>query len=142
MTRESTNVIKRAARSSRAIVVIPESGDTSSELVGTRRPSLRWMRRRLVFHRTTILRAAAQTGVSSTGTAQATSGTISTLMEDQAHSGWLCALVTDATDTQLRRNDFVELLVDTGASSTCGRLDFTHAKLFSGPRPAPQDRNR
>ena len=91
-------------------------------------------------HRTTTMRAAAQIGLSSTGTAQATSGTISTLMEDHAHSRWLCAFVTDATDTQLRGNDFVELLVDTGALSTCGPLDFTHAKLMSGPRPAPQDR--
>ena len=45
--RESTKVSKRAARSSRAIVVIAESEDTSSEIVATRTPSLRWRRRTL-----------------------------------------------------------------------------------------------
>ena len=45
--RESTKVSKRAAQSSRAIVVIAEIGGTSSEIVATRTPSLRWRRRTL-----------------------------------------------------------------------------------------------
>ena len=46
-------------------------------------------------------------------------------MEDQARSGWLYGLVTDVNDTRLRGNEFVELVVDTGAP-----------ELLRVPRPA------
>ena len=45
-------------------------------------------------------------------------------------------LVTGVDDTRLRENEFVELLVETGATEhVCGLRDFTHAALTSGPRP-------
>ena len=76
-------------------------------------------------------------GLFSAGTAPSTTGTISTLMEDHAQSGWLCELVGRSDDTKWRENEFVELLVDTGATEhVCGPQDFTHAELTSGPRPA------
>ena len=76
-------------------------------------------------------------GLFSAGTAQSTTGTISTLMEDHVRSGWLCELVVGSDDTKLRENEFVELQVDTGATEhVCGPQDFTHAALTSGPRPA------
>ena len=59
------------------------------------------------------------------------------LIEDHAQSGWLCELVVGSDDTNLRANEFVQLLVDTGATEhVCGPQDFTHAALTSGPRPA------
>ena len=68
-------------------------------------------------------------GLNSTGTSQAASGTISLLMEDHAHCGWLCALVTGANDTMLRGNEIVGLLVDTGATEyVCGPLDITNVE--------------
>ena len=60
-------------------------------------------------------------------------------MEDHAQPGWLFELVTGVEDTRLREreSEFVELLVDTGATEhVCGPRDFTHAALTSGPRPA------
>ena len=64
-------------------------------------------------------------GLFSAGTAQSTTGTISTLMQDHAQSGWLCELVVGSDDTKLRENEFVELLVDTGATEhVCGPRDF------------------
>ena len=40
-------------------------------------------------------------------------------------------------DAQMREGEFVELLVDTGATEhVCGPHDVTHAALTSGPRPA------
>ena len=58
-------------------------------------------------------------------------------MEDHAQTGWLCDLVTGVEHTKLRENEFVELLVGTGATEhVCGPRDFTHAALMSGPRPA------
>ena len=76
-------------------------------------------------------------GLSSTGTAQSTAGTVSTLLEDHALSGWLCELGTGVDDTRWRENEFVELLVDTGATEhVCGPQDFTHAAWTIGPRPA------
>ena len=76
-------------------------------------------------------------GLSSAGTAQSTVGSISTLMEDHAQSGWLCELVVGSDDAQMREGEFVELLVDTGATEhVCGPHDFTHAALTNGPRPA------
>ena len=40
-------------------------------------------------------------------------------------------------DARVRECEFVELLVDTGATEhVCGRHDFTHAALMHGPRPA------
>ena len=58
-------------------------------------------------------------------------------MEDHAQPGWLCELVGKSDDTKWRENEFVELLVDTGATEhVCGPQDFTHAELTSGPRPA------
>ena len=76
-------------------------------------------------------------GLFSTETVQSTTGTIFTLMEDHAQSGWLCELVVGSDDTKnLRENEFVELLVDTGATEhVCGPQDCTHAALTSGPRP-------
>ena len=59
-------------------------------------------------------------GLSSAGTAQSTAGTISTLIEDHAQSGWLCELVVGSDDTKLRENEFVWLLVDTRATEHVG----------------------
>ena len=76
-------------------------------------------------------------GLSSVGTAQSTTGSISTLVEDHAQSGWLCELVVGSDDARMRECEYVELLVDTGATEhVCGPHDFTHAALTSGPRPA------
>ena len=76
-------------------------------------------------------------GSFSAGTAQSTTGTISTLVEAHAQSGWLCELVVASDDARVRERDFVELLVDTGATEhVCGPHDFTHAALKNGPRPA------
>ena len=75
-------------------------------------------------------------GLSSAGTAQSTTGSISTLMEAHAHSGCLCELVVGSDDARVRECEFVELLVDTGATEhVCGPHD-THAALKNGPRPA------
>ena len=59
-------------------------------------------------------------------------------MEAHAQSGgWLCELVVGSDDARVRECEFVELLVDTGATEhVCGRHDFTHAALKNGPRPA------
>ena len=76
-------------------------------------------------------------GLFSAGTAQSTTGTISTLMEAHAQSGWLWELVVGSDDARVRECEFVELLVDTGATEHfCGPHDFTHAALKNGPRPA------
>ena len=65
--------------------------------------------------------------LTSAGIAQSTTGTISTLIE----------LVVGSCDAQMREGEFVELLVDTGATEhVCGHHDFTHAALTNGPRPA------
>ena len=57
---------------------------------------LKWMRRRLVDPPDNATsgtnRVTPPLRLSSTGTAQSTAGTISTLMEDHAQSGWLCDL--------------------------------------------------
>ena len=55
-------------------------------------------------------------GLSSAGTAQSTTGSISTLMEAHAQSGWLCELVVGSDDARVRECEFVELVVDTGAT--------------------------
>ena len=48
-----------------------------------------------------------------------------------------CELVGKSDDTKWQENEFVELLVDTGATEhVCGPQDFTQAELTSGPRPA------
>ena len=58
-------------------------------------------------------------------------------MEDHAQSGWLCELVVGSDDARMRDGEFVELLVDAGATEhVCGSHDFTHAALTNGPRPA------
>ena len=76
-------------------------------------------------------------GLFSAGTAQSTTGTISTLTEVHAQSGWLRELVVVSDDARVRECEFVELLVDTRATEhVCGPHDFTHAELTSGPRPA------
>ena len=76
-------------------------------------------------------------GLSLAGTAQFTTGSISTLMEAHAQSGWLCELVVGSDDARVRECECVELLVDTGATEhACGPHDFTHAALQNGPRPA------
>ena len=55
-------------------------------------------------------------GLSSAGTAQSTTGSISTLMEAHAQSSCLCELVVGSDDARMREGEFVELLVDTGAT--------------------------
>ena len=76
-------------------------------------------------------------GLFSAGTAQSTTGTISTLMEALVQSGWLCELVVGSVDARVGECEFVELLADTGATKhVCGPHDFTHAALKSGPRPS------
>ena len=76
-------------------------------------------------------------GLCSAGTAQSKTGTISTLMKAHAQSGWLCELMVGPDDARVRECEFVELLVDTGATEhVCGPHDFTHAALKNGPRPA------
>ena len=76
-------------------------------------------------------------GLSSAGTAQSTNGSISTLMEAHAQSGSLCELVVGSDDARMRECEYVELLVDTGATEhVCGPHDFTHAALKNGQRPA------
>ena len=58
-------------------------------------------------------------------------------MEAHAQSGWLCELVVGSDDARVRECEFVELLVDTGATEhVCEPHDFTHAALNNGPRPA------
>ena len=115
-------VSKRAARSSRAIVVIAELGDTDRATVATRTTVAEVDEEKTVeppnhsnASSSTNRVPSSPPGFKSSGTAQATSGTTSTLMEDHARSGWLCAFVTDVNDMRLRGNEFVELLVDTGA---------------------------
>ena len=57
-------------------------------------------------------------------------------MEAHAQSGWLCELVVGSDDARVRECEFVELLVDTGATEhVCGPHGFTHAALNNGPRP-------
>ena len=59
-------------------------------------------------------------------------------MEDHAHSGWLCALVTDVDDTRLRVTYFVQLLAGHRSNRTrvwASQLH-TQAELTSAPRPA------
>ena len=76
-------------------------------------------------------------GLSLAGTAQSTTGSISTLMEAHAQSGWLCELVVGSDDARVREGEFVELLVDTGATEhVCGPHDFAHAAQKNGPRLA------
>ena len=76
-------------------------------------------------------------GLSLAGTAQSTTGSISTLMEAHAQSGWLCEMVVGSDDARVRECEYVELLADTGATEhVCGPHDFTHAALKNGPRPA------
>ena len=87
------------------------------------------MRRNLSNFQTT-LRAAARPELFRTGS-------ISTLTEAHAQSGWLCEVVVGSDDARMRECEYVELLVDTGATAhVCGPHDFTHAALTSGPRPA------
>ena len=58
-------------------------------------------------------------------------------MEAHAQSGWLCELMVVPDDARVRKCEFVELLVDTGATEhVCGPHDFTHVALKNGPRPA------
>ena len=76
-------------------------------------------------------------GLSLVGTAQSTTGSISTLMEVHAQSCWLCELEVGSDDARVRECEFVELLVDTRATEhVCGPHDFTHVALKNGPRPA------
>ena len=58
-------------------------------------------------------------------------------MEAHAQSGWLCELVVGSDDARMSECEYVELLVDTGATEhVCGPHDFTRAALTNGPRPA------
>ena len=62
-----------------------------------------------------------------------------TLMEAHAQFGWLFELVVVSDDARVRECEFVEFLVDTGATEhVCGPHDFTHAALTNGPRPRAQ----
>ena len=55
-------------------------------------------------------------------------------MEAHAQSGWLCELVVESDDARVRECEFVEPLVDTGATEhVCGPHDFTHGALKNGP---------
>ena len=50
-------------------------------------------------------------------------------MEALAQSGWLCELVMGSDDARVRECEFVELLVDTGATEhVCAPHDFTHLR--------------
>ena len=72
-------------------------------------------------------------GLSLAGTAQSTTASISTLMETHAQLGRLCELVVGSDDARTTECEFVELLVDTGATEhVCGPHDFTHAALKNG----------
>ena len=86
--------------------------------------------RRNLSNLQTAVRAAARhhpLGLSLAGTAQSTTGSISTLMEAHAQSCWFCELVVGSDDARVRECEFVELLVDTGATEhVCGPHDFTH----------------
>ena len=58
-------------------------------------------------------------------------------MEAHAQFGWPCELVVGSDDARMRECEFVELLVDTGATEhVCGPHVCTHATLKNGPRPA------
>ena len=46
-------------------------------------------------------------GLSSAGTAQSTTGSISTLMEAHAQSGWLCDFVVGSDDARVRECEYV-----------------------------------
>ena len=141
--KESTRVNTRAVQSLKAIVVTVESGDTSKKTVDIRTLLPKWMRRNL-SNLQTAARAAVRTEshhhllvcLSSAGTGQSTTKSISTLMEDHAQSGWLCEQVVGSGDARMRECEYV-LLLDTGATEhVCGPDDFTHAALKNGPRPA------
>ena len=69
-------------------------------------------------------------GLSSAGTAQSTTGLTSTLKEAHAQSGWLCELVVGSADARMRECEYVELLVDTGATEhVCGPHGTTPALM-------------
>ena len=116
-------------------MVTVESGNTSTQTVDTRTLLPKWVRRNLSNLHTAV--RAAPPGLSSTGTAESTTGLISTLMEAHAQSGWLCELVVGSDDARMRESEYVEPMVDTGATEhVCGPHDFTHGALKNGPRPA------
>ena len=61
-------------------------------------------------------------------------------MEAQAWSGWLCALVVGSDDARMRECEYVELLVNTGATEhVCGPHDFTRAALKEWTTSRAQD---
>ena len=131
-----------------ATAVTVESGDTSRNTVDTRTLLPKWMRKSLSNLQTAVRAAARPKShlhllvLSSAGTAQSTTGTISTLVEDHAQSGWLCELVVGSDDAQMREGEFVELLVDTRATEhVCGPHDFTHAALTNWATSRSQDRD-
>ena len=68
----------------------------------------------------------------SAGPAQSTTGTISTLMEAHAQSGWLPELVVGSDDARVRECEFVGLLVDTGATEHVRRLPVSRRRTSSG----------
>ena len=120
-------------------MVTVESGDTSRETVDTKNTVAEVDEAETVE----LPNGEASSGTNrvrpplpclfSAGTAQSTAGTISALIEDHAQPGWLCELVVGSDDAKLRENEFVELLVDTGAPEhVCGPQHFTHAALTCG----------
>ena len=68
------------------------------------------------------------TGLFSAGTAQSTTGTISTLMEAHAQSGWVCELVVGSDDARVRACEKVELLVDTWGNRACMWASRLHSR--------------
>ena len=63
-------------------------------------------------------------------------------MKAHVQSGWLCELVVGSDDARAREREFVELLVDTGATEhVCGPHDFTHAALEEWTTSRAQDRD-
>ena len=141
--KESTRVNTRAVPSLRATVVTVESGDTSKNTVDTRVTFAEVDEEESVEPPNSSASSSTKRvttpppGLSLAGTAQSTTGSISTLVEAHAQSGWLCELVVGSDDARVRECEFVELLMDTGAiEHVCGLHDFTHAALKNGPRPA------
>ena len=133
-----------------ATVVIAESGDTSIEIVATR-TAAEVDEDATVDPPNSSSNARSRTnggpppllGLSAAGNPQMTAGTISTLVEDHACSGWLCAHATDANDTRLRENEFVEPLVNTGATvHVCGPHEFKHVELVERATTRARDRHR
>ena len=112
------------------------SGETvmaARPFIETRTQFPKWMWRNLLNLQTSSANSnttrvtPTPPGFPSAGTAQST-GSIYTLIEDHAHSGWLCELVVGSNDAQMRECEYVDLLEDARTTEhVCGPHDFTHA---------------